>query len=83
MRTTVVRRSDRTETLLSGGIPDLKLDSLSVELDGADFLFKRITFDEKEGRIRTFVTFCARRGTRKSSTTKKGKLTKSTPMVEM
>lgn len=34
----VVRRSDGTETFLSGCVPDLKLDGLAIELDGADFL---------------------------------------------
>ncbi len=38
VRTTVVRRSNGSETLLSCGIPNLKLDCLSVQVDGADFL---------------------------------------------
>jgi len=37
MGSSVVGRSDGTETLLSSGIPDLKLDCLSVKLDSADF----------------------------------------------
>ena len=38
MGTTVIRRSNGTETLLSGSIPDLQLDSLAVKFNGADFL---------------------------------------------
>ena len=38
MGTTVVRRCDRAETFLAGGIPNLKLDGLSVKFNGADFL---------------------------------------------
>jgi hypothetical protein len=38
MGSTVVRGCNGTETLLSGSIPDLELDSLSVEFNSADFL---------------------------------------------
>jgi hypothetical protein len=38
MGTTVVRRCDRAETFLASGIPNLKLDGLSVKFNGADFL---------------------------------------------
>jgi len=37
MGTAVVGRSDRSETFLAGGIPDLKLHSLAIELNGSDF----------------------------------------------
>lgn len=40
MGSTVVRGCDGTETLLSGSIPDLELDSFCVELNSADFLTK-------------------------------------------
>ncbi len=36
--TAVVRGGDGTEALLSGRVPNLELDSLSFELDGANFL---------------------------------------------
>ena len=36
MGTTVIRRGNRTETFLSSGIPNLKLDGLSIQLNGAD-----------------------------------------------
>jgi len=35
--TAIVRRCDCAEAFLASGIPDLKLDGLSIELDGADF----------------------------------------------
>jgi len=35
--TTVVAAGDGTESLLTGGIPNLQLDGLSLELHGADF----------------------------------------------
>ncbi len=38
VRTTVIGRSNGSETLLSCGIPNLELDCLSVQVDGADFL---------------------------------------------
>lgn len=38
MGTTVIRRSNGTEALLSGSIPDLQLDSLAVKFNCADFL---------------------------------------------
>lgn len=40
MSTTVIRRCDCTETFLSSGIPNLKLDRLAIELNGTDFLNK-------------------------------------------
>lgn len=73
MGTTVVGRCDGTETLLSGGIPNLKLDGLSVKLNGTDFLHneERVSANsEKQERKRTFTGMYAR-------------LTKSTPIVEM
>jgi hypothetical protein len=36
MRTAVIRGSNGTEAFLSGGIPNLKLDGLSIQLNGAD-----------------------------------------------
>lgn len=39
VRSTIIRRSDGSETLLTGGIPDLKLDSLSIKFNCADFLW--------------------------------------------
>ena len=36
MSTLIVRRSDSLESLLSCGIPDLKLDSFAVYVDGPD-----------------------------------------------
>jgi len=38
MGSSVVGRGDGAETLLSSGIPDLKLDCLAVKLNCADFL---------------------------------------------
>ena len=36
MSSLVVAGSDSFESLLAGGVPDLKLDSLSVHIDGAN-----------------------------------------------
>lgn len=36
MRTTIVARSDRLEAVLASRIPDLQLNRLSIDLDGAD-----------------------------------------------
>ena len=38
--TAVIRRCDGTETFLSSRIPNLKLNRLSIELNGANFLLK-------------------------------------------
>ena len=38
--TTVIRRGDCAETFLPSGIPNLKLDSLAIELNGTDFLLR-------------------------------------------
>lgn len=47
----VVRRGNRTETLLSGCVPNLELDGLSVKLDGTNFLQnKSIQRNEIESR---------------------------------
>lgn len=37
VRTSVVRRGNGPESLLSGSVPDLELDSLAFKLDGSDF----------------------------------------------
>ena len=37
MSTLIVRRSDCLESLLTGSIPDLELDSLSVNINCSDF----------------------------------------------
>ena len=42
MSSLVVAGSDSFESLLAGGVPDLKLDSLSVHIDGPDFLKTRL-----------------------------------------
>jgi hypothetical protein len=53
--TTIVRRGDSSEALLSGCIPNLKLNGLSVKLNSANFLyFKRVGIQpgkENENRI--------------------------------
>lgn len=36
----IIGRGNGAETLLAGGIPNLKLDRLAFEFDGADFLKK-------------------------------------------
>jgi hypothetical protein len=48
MGATVIRRSDGAETFLSCGIPNLKLDGLSVQFDGTDFL--QYTHGERQSR---------------------------------
>jgi hypothetical protein len=47
--TTVVSGSDGAEALLASGIPDLQLDALVVELDGADLEVNADGGDERGG----------------------------------
>ena len=46
MGTTIVGRCNGSEALLSSSIPNLKLDSLSVKLNGANFL--RVTGEQRQ-----------------------------------
>ena len=38
VRTAIIRRGNGAETFLSGRIPNLQLDRLAVQINGADFL---------------------------------------------
>jgi hypothetical protein len=62
--TTVIRRCNRTESLLSGGIPNLKLDGLSIQFNGANFLtstFDPSPWNRKSGK-QDEVSFKDRKG---------------------
>ena len=47
MSTTIIRRGNGTEALLSGRVPNLELDRLLIELNGADFLCAKVKYERE------------------------------------
>lgn len=62
---TVVRGSDGSETLLTGGVPNLQLHCLSIELDGPDF---EVDTDGRYVTLRVCVVSKTQQKTRLSDT---------------
>jgi hypothetical protein len=77
VRATVVRAGDSAEPLLTGSIPDLQLNGLSVQLNRSDFLHWG-----QSTRLRALLQ--TQRHNTKITEINRGEMhTKSTPIVEM